>query len=45
MGSKDDFNDLQLVDQFIPLEQLEYSLFSFNYPLNTLEPVEMVSFV
>jgi hypothetical protein len=45
MDSKDDFNDMKLVDQFIPLEQLEYSLFSFNYSLNTNEQNQLVSLV
>lgn len=36
MDTRDDFDDLNLIDQFIPLEQLEYSLSPFNPTLSTL---------
>ena len=37
MDSRDNFDDLNLGDQFIPLEQLEYTLSPFNPTLNTLK--------
>lgn len=30
MDSRDDFSDLKLIDQFIPLEQLEYTICPFS---------------
>lgn len=37
MDSRDDFSDLNLNDQFIPLEQLEYTISPFSLILINLD--------